>query len=113
MALTGPQVIVLATPVFLTVLSSRFGKMAARRGPRMYMTLGPLLMGLGLLWLARVPRVVHTYHGHVFHGYFSKRKSASRQHFSTSLTRRYPASRIVHFSRMQVTTSWSIRRSGA
>jgi glycosyltransferase involved in cell wall biosynthesis len=23
-----------------------------------------------------VPRVVHTYHGHVFHGYFSKRKSA-------------------------------------
>jgi len=26
--------------------------------------------------MARVPRVVHTYHGHVFHGYFSKRKSA-------------------------------------
>lgn len=26
--------------------------------------------------LARVPSVVHTYHGHVFHGYFSKRKSA-------------------------------------
>jgi len=26
--------------------------------------------------LARVPAVVHTYHGHVFHGYFSKRKSA-------------------------------------
>jgi glycosyltransferase involved in cell wall biosynthesis len=25
---------------------------------------------------ARVPSVVHTYHGHVFHGYFSKRKSA-------------------------------------
>jgi glycosyltransferase involved in cell wall biosynthesis len=25
--------------------------------------------------LARVPAVVHTYHGHVFHGYFSKRKS--------------------------------------
>jgi glycosyltransferase involved in cell wall biosynthesis len=25
--------------------------------------------------LARVPAVVHTYHGHVFHGYFSKRKT--------------------------------------
>lgn len=25
--------------------------------------------------LARVPRVVHTYHGHVFHGYFSKKKT--------------------------------------
>jgi glycosyltransferase involved in cell wall biosynthesis len=25
--------------------------------------------------MARVPAVVHTYHGHVFHGYFSKRKS--------------------------------------
>jgi glycosyltransferase involved in cell wall biosynthesis len=25
--------------------------------------------------LARVPAVLHTYHGHVFHGYFSKRKS--------------------------------------
>lgn len=25
--------------------------------------------------LARVPVVLHTYHGHVFHGYFSKRKS--------------------------------------
>src|SRR5206468_4350526 len=26
--------------------------------------------------LARVPAVVHTYHGHVFHGYFSPRKTA-------------------------------------
>jgi len=26
-------------------------------------------------WLARTPRVLHTYHGHVFHGYFSPWKS--------------------------------------
>jgi glycosyltransferase involved in cell wall biosynthesis len=26
--------------------------------------------------LARVPAIVHTYHGHVFHGYFSPRKTA-------------------------------------
>src|SRR5437016_7441479 len=26
-------------------------------------------------WMARVPAIVHTYHGHVFHGYFSKRKT--------------------------------------
>ncbi len=27
-------------------------------------------------WLARVPIIVHTYHGHVFHSYFSPRKTA-------------------------------------
>lgn len=26
-------------------------------------------------WLARVPVIVHTYHGHVFHGYFSRRQT--------------------------------------
>ena len=26
-------------------------------------------------WLARVPVVVHTYHGHVFHGYFGQVKA--------------------------------------
>lgn len=26
-------------------------------------------------WLARVPVRIHTFHGHVFHGYFSKRKT--------------------------------------
>jgi glycosyltransferase involved in cell wall biosynthesis len=26
-------------------------------------------------WMARVPAVVHTYHGHVFHGYFSRRRT--------------------------------------
>jgi glycosyltransferase involved in cell wall biosynthesis len=27
-------------------------------------------------WLARVPIIIHTYHGHVFHSYFSARKTA-------------------------------------
>jgi glycosyltransferase involved in cell wall biosynthesis len=27
-------------------------------------------------WLARVPIIIHTYHGHVFHSYFSPRKTA-------------------------------------
>jgi hypothetical protein len=41
--------------VFLVLLSTRFGKEASRRGPRVFMTVGPLLMGAGLLWLARLP----------------------------------------------------------
>jgi EmrB/QacA subfamily drug resistance transporter len=41
--------------VFLVFLSTRFGTMASRHGPRLFMTAGPLLMGLGLLWLARMP----------------------------------------------------------
>ncbi len=41
--------------LFLVVFSSRFGKLAARFGPRLFMTLGPAIMTLGLLWLARVP----------------------------------------------------------
>jgi EmrB/QacA subfamily drug resistance transporter len=43
-------------PIFLTVLSSKFGKLAARHGPRMFMTVGPFIMGLGLLWFIRLPR---------------------------------------------------------
>ena len=30
-------------------------KLAARHGPRLFMTIGPAIMGLGLLWLARIP----------------------------------------------------------
>lgn len=32
-------------------------------------------VGRTAAWLARVPVRVHTYHGHVFHGYFSPRKT--------------------------------------
>jgi EmrB/QacA subfamily drug resistance transporter len=41
--------------LFLALFSTRFGALAARHGPRRYMTLGPLIMAAGLLWLARFP----------------------------------------------------------
>lgn len=41
--------------LFLVLLSSRFGKLAARYGPRLFMTVGPAIMSLGLLWYARIP----------------------------------------------------------
>ena len=45
----------LPTSAFLILLSSRFGTLAARYGPRAFMTAGPLLMAAGLLWFARIP----------------------------------------------------------
>jgi EmrB/QacA subfamily drug resistance transporter len=39
----------------LVLFSSRFGKLAARHGPRLFMTIGPAIMALGLLWFARIP----------------------------------------------------------
>jgi EmrB/QacA subfamily drug resistance transporter len=41
--------------LFLVFFSTRFGKLAARYGPRLFMTLGPAIMGLGLLWYTRIP----------------------------------------------------------
>ncbi|HEY1420695.1 MAG TPA: MFS transporter [Candidatus Dormibacteraeota bacterium] len=41
--------------LFLIVLSARFGGLAARLGPRLFMTVGPIFMALGVLWYARVP----------------------------------------------------------
>jgi hypothetical protein len=41
--------------LFLALFSARFGKLAARYGPRLFMSLGPGIMALGLLWLARIP----------------------------------------------------------
>jgi EmrB/QacA subfamily drug resistance transporter len=41
--------------LFLVLFSSRFGKLAARFGPRLFMSLGPAIMSLGLLWFARIP----------------------------------------------------------
>jgi Na+/melibiose symporter-like transporter len=42
-------------PLFLVFLSTRFGAWAAKAGPRWFMTIGPLLMALGTLWLVRIP----------------------------------------------------------
>ncbi len=42
-------------PLFLVFLSTRFGALAGRYGPRVFMTVGPAIMAVGHLWLARVP----------------------------------------------------------
>jgi predicted MFS family arabinose efflux permease len=45
----------LPSGIWLALFSTRFGKLAARYGPRIFMAVGPAVMGLGLMWLARVP----------------------------------------------------------
>ncbi|HVF08484.1 MAG TPA: MFS transporter [Actinomycetota bacterium] len=45
----------LPATLLLVLFSTRFGKLAARYGPRLFMSLGPAIMALGLLWLARMP----------------------------------------------------------
>jgi predicted MFS family arabinose efflux permease len=45
----------LPSTVLLVLFSTRFGALAARFGPRRFMAVGPAIMGLGLLWLARIP----------------------------------------------------------
>ena len=39
----------------LVFLSTRFGALANRYGPRIFMTVGPILMAVAVLWLARIP----------------------------------------------------------
>src|SRR5947209_8907123 len=41
--------------LFLIFLSRRFGTLASRYGPRIFMAVGPLVMAVGVLWYARVP----------------------------------------------------------
>jgi hypothetical protein len=41
--------------ILLTTLSTPAGSWAAKIGPRIFMTAGPLLMAAGLLWFARIP----------------------------------------------------------
>jgi EmrB/QacA subfamily drug resistance transporter len=41
--------------LLLMILSSRVGTLGARLGPRRFMTVGPAVMALGILWLARMP----------------------------------------------------------
>ena len=41
--------------IFLIFFSPRFGSLAARYGPRVFMAAGPLIMALGVLWYSRVP----------------------------------------------------------
>jgi EmrB/QacA subfamily drug resistance transporter len=41
--------------LLLVLFSTRFGKLAARHGPRLFMAVGPAIMALGLLWFVRMP----------------------------------------------------------
>jgi EmrB/QacA subfamily drug resistance transporter len=41
--------------VALVLISTRAGRLAAEHGPRRFMTLGPALMAVGLLWYVRLP----------------------------------------------------------
>lgn len=41
--------------LFLIFLSSRFGALAGRYGPRWFMAIGPAIAGVGMIWYARVP----------------------------------------------------------
>jgi EmrB/QacA subfamily drug resistance transporter len=43
------------TSLFLIFLSTKMGTLAGRWGPRLFMTVGPALMAVGVLWMARVP----------------------------------------------------------
>jgi EmrB/QacA subfamily drug resistance transporter len=49
------------TAIFLALISTRAGTLSARIGPRIFMTIGPALMALGLLWLARIPAASSTW----------------------------------------------------
>ena len=51
----GFGIAVVPSTTFLALFSTRFGAMADRFGPRIFMTVGPLLMGVGLLWFTRIP----------------------------------------------------------
>ena len=45
----------LPSTLLLVFLSTRFGALAARFGPRRFMAVGPAVMGVSLLWLTRIP----------------------------------------------------------
>src|SRR5207244_8176251 len=51
------------TAIFLAVISTQAGTLAARIGPRIFMTVGPTLMSAGLLWLARIPATSESWDG--------------------------------------------------
>ena len=50
------------TALLLTFLSTPAGQLSARFGPRLFMTVGPLLMAIGLSWLARIPADSEPWH---------------------------------------------------
>jgi EmrB/QacA subfamily drug resistance transporter len=51
----GFGVATIPSDLFLALFSARFGALADRYGPRLFMAVGPAIMGAGLLWFTRVP----------------------------------------------------------
>jgi EmrB/QacA subfamily drug resistance transporter len=51
----GFGVATIPSTLFLALFSTRFGALADQYGARLFMTLGPALMGVGLLWFVRMP----------------------------------------------------------
>ncbi|MEO8251684.1 MAG: MFS transporter [Chloroflexota bacterium] len=49
----------------LAFLSTTFGHLAGKRGPRWYMAVGPALMAAGLLWLTRIPSSSTPWHARI------------------------------------------------
>ncbi|HEY7737078.1 MAG TPA: MFS transporter [Candidatus Limnocylindrales bacterium] len=51
----GSAITGLPVGILLTVLSTRAGSLAGRIGARPFLTIGPLLMAVGLAWFGRIP----------------------------------------------------------
>ncbi len=49
----------------LAFLSTTFGHLAGKRGPRWFMAIGPALMAVGLLWLTRIPASSSAWHARI------------------------------------------------
>ena len=47
--------------LLLAILSTRFGALAARLGPRIFMSVGPALMAIGVVWFARAPETTRAW----------------------------------------------------
>lgn len=52
---TGAGLATVPSVLLLALFSARVGGFADRYGPRWFMTVGPAVMALGVLWLARIP----------------------------------------------------------
>ena len=51
----GFGIATIPSTLFLALFSTKFGALADRFGPRLFMAVGPAVMGLGLLWFVRMP----------------------------------------------------------
>jgi EmrB/QacA subfamily drug resistance transporter len=49
----------LPVTIIMFIMSSRFGALAGKYGPRIFMTLGPIIAGLGFLWMLQVNQSVN------------------------------------------------------